>query len=204
MARSADGGRTFAAPVGVADATCQCCRTALTVADDGTVYAAWRHIFDGGERDMALARSDDGGATSGPPARVHRDGWAIDGCPHSGPAVTTDAEGAVHVAWATGAPGRMGVWRAVSTDRGASFGEPSPLAAPAPLGQVRAATVGGRAVFAVEDPRTTTVAVVTVGAADTLRVDGDAADLAAGPGGWHLLWDDGDGVRQTTAATPLP
>ncbi|WP_420455270.1 hypothetical protein [Rubrivirga sp.] len=137
---------------------------------------------------MALARCDDGGATFGAPARVHRDGWAIDGRPHSGPAVTTDAGAAVHVAWATGAPDRAGIWRAVSTDRGASFGEPSPLAVPSPLDQVRATTVGGQAVFAVEDPRTT-------------RVDGDQADLAAGPDGWRLVWHGPDGIRQTDAAS---
>ncbi len=200
VAHSADGGRTFAGPATVADGTCQCCRTALAVAADGAVYAAWRHIFDGGERDMALARSDDGGATFGPPTKVHADGWAIDGCPHSGPAVTTDAEGAVHVAWSTGETARAGLWRAVSSDRGATFGEPVALAVPAPLGQVRAATVGGRAVFAVEDRGA--VSVVTVGARDTVRVDGGAADLAAGPGGWRLLWTDGDRTRLSAPSPP--
>lgn len=89
-ARSTDGGRTFSTPVSVADGTCQCCRTALHVARDGTVYAVWRHIFANSERDIALARSTDGGATFEPPIRVHADGWALDGCPHAGPAVTTD------------------------------------------------------------------------------------------------------------------
>ena len=198
VAHSTDGGRTFATPATVASGTCQCCRTALAVAPDGAVYAAWRHIFDGGERDMAVARSDDGGATWGAPVRVHRDGWAIDGCPHSGPAVTVDAEGTVHVAWSTGAPGRTGVWHAASADRGATFGMPQPLAAPAPLGQVRAATVDGHAVLAFENTATRTVSVVRAGARDTVRVRGDAADLAAGPGGWHLLRRDSDGVRVTT------
>lgn len=201
VARSTDGGRTFEAPVTVADGTCQCCRTALHVADDGAVYVAWRHIFPDGARDIALARSDDGGATFAAPTRVHGDGWVIDACPHAGPAVTTDAGGAVHVAWSTGLPERMGLWHAASTDRGTTFGAPAALAAPGPLGQVRAARgPDGRALLAFEDPRTETVGLVAVGATDTLRVAGTEADLSAGPDGWHLTWRDDARVRLRTGS----
>lgn len=201
VARSTDGGQTFEAPVTVADGTCQCCRTALHVAEDGAVYVVWRHLFADGARDIALARSDDSGATFGTPTRVHEDGWAIDACPHSGPAVATDAEGTVHVAWSTGLPERMGLWHAASTDRGATFGEPSALAAPAPLGQVRAARgPDGRALLAFEDPSAASVGLVAVGATDTLRVAGTEADLASGPEGWHLTWRDDERVHLRTGS----
>ena len=196
---SMDGGRTFGPPATVAIGTCPCCRTALHIADDGTAYAVWRHIFPDSVRDVALARSADGGATWSEPVRVHADGWTLDGCPHAGPAVTTDAEGAVHVAWPTLAEGRGGLWRAVSTDGGATFAEPVAIASPAPLGQLRAARHDGRAVFAVEDRGA--ISVVAVGAmSDTLRVQGSGADLAAGPDAFHLLWHDGNAVRLHSSA----
>ncbi|MEM1054812.1 MAG: sialidase family protein [Bacteroidota bacterium] len=192
-AHSTDGGRTFAAPVPVADGTCQCCRTDLHVAADGSAYAIWRHIFDNSERDIALARSSDGGATWNAPVKVHADGWALDGCPHAGPAVTTDAEGAVHVAWPTGAEGREGMWRSISTDGGATFADPVRLGTT--FGQVRATTANGQAVLAVEDPLSTTIRAFAIGATDTLRVTGDGADLSADPSGWHLLYHDGTAAR---------
>ena len=191
VARSTDGGRTFEPPVTVARGTCQCCRTALAVAPDGTVYAVWRHIFDGDQRDMAVARSADGGATFSPLTRVHRDGWALDGCPHAGPAAAVASDGALHVAWPTGADGTSGLWHAVSRDGGASFAAPTPLAR-GPLGQVRAASgADGRVWLAWEEAAHARIGLVAAGTTDTLRVDGAAPDLAAGPSGWTLAWLDG-------------
>ncbi|MEM0964171.1 MAG: sialidase family protein [Bacteroidota bacterium] len=194
---SMDGGRTFSAPAQVASGTCQCCRTALHVADDGSLYATWRHIFPNSERDIALARSTDGGASWDEPVKVFADRWALDGCPHAGPAVTTDASGTVHVAWPTGAEDRSGLWRATSADGGMTFDKPVALASPAPLGQFRAVQSGGDAVFALEDQGE--ISVFAVGASDTLRVEGTTADLAAGDDGWHLLWHDGEAVRLHSA-----
>lgn len=191
VAASRDGGRTFEAPGTVARGTCECCRTALAVAPDGTVYVAWRHTFDGSERDVALARSSDGGRTFAAPVRVHHDGWTLDGCPHAGPALTVDGTGAVHVAWPTGAGGRTGLWHATSRDGGRTFAAPTALAR-GPLGQVRAA-VGpdGRAWLAWEDAARRRIGLVGAGAADTAFVAGRAPDLAVGRAGPHLAWTDG-------------
>ncbi|MEL6614237.1 MAG: sialidase family protein [Bacteroidota bacterium] len=196
---STDGGRTFGLPAIIADGTCQCCRTALHVDAEGTVYAVWRHIYPGSERDMALSRSTDGGATFSEPVRVHTDGWKLDGCPHAGPAITTDARGDVHVAWPTGADGRIGLWRAVSEDGGATFSEPSALLNGA-VGQVRAATVGGEAVFAFEDGFKGEISVWRIGQTDTLRVEGDGADLASSGSTWHLVWTDNATSRSTSGS----
>ena len=173
VARSEDGGRTFTAPVSVAGGTCPCCRTALDAGPDGAVRVAWRHVWPGGERDAAIATSRDGGRTFGAPVRVHADRWAIDGCPHTGPAVAAGSDGRVHVAWYTGAPRRLGLWHAVSRDGGATFAAPTALAAGAPLGQVRAARDGSGAVWlAWEDRSTARVRLARASGGDTTTVAG--------------------------------
>ena len=47
----------------VATDVCFCCKTGVATAPDGTVYVAWRHIYPPNLRDMAVARSTDGGRT---------------------------------------------------------------------------------------------------------------------------------------------
>src|SRR5262249_11301956 len=53
----------------VATNVCFCCKTAI-VTRGSDVYIAWRHLFPGGVRDIAVARSSDGGRTFGEPVRV--------------------------------------------------------------------------------------------------------------------------------------
>jgi len=124
VARSLDGGKSFAPGVVVAKNICPCCRTATTVDAQGTVYVAFRHVYPENLRDMAIVRSEDRGQTFSEPARIHEDGWVIDGCPHNGPAIDTDAEGNVHLAWYTGKEEGFGVYYAVSSDRGDHFTAP--------------------------------------------------------------------------------
>ena len=200
VARSTDGGNTFETPVALAHGTCQCCRTAITATNDA-VYATWRHIFPNGERDMALARSDDGGQTWNEPVRVFADAWAIDGCPHAGPDLAERADGALVVAWPTGVEGRSGIWSSVSTDRGETFAEPTALLANAPFGQVSVARDGqGRVWMAWEDTRTTEVLLTQNGGTDTLRMAGSAPALAGTPTGWHLARVTADGTRFTSGS----
>lgn len=152
VARSTDGGRSFEPSVVVAQGTCQCCRTALATDADGAVYVAWRHIYPGGDgptiRDVAVARSTDGGATFSAPARVHADGWRLDGCPHAGPALAVDGAGRLHAAWFTGAEGRMGAYHAVA-DEGFAFGPPRPLSGETAGPHLALAADAGGAVWAV-------------------------------------------------------
>lgn len=125
VARSDDGGATWSRNVRVdMGESCPCCRTALASGADGRLYMAWRSVLPGSVRDIVVARSDDRGATWRAPVRVHADGWVYDGCPHAGPALAVDADGALHATWWTGKEGRAGVWYAKSTDGGASFGAP--------------------------------------------------------------------------------
>ena len=85
----------------IANGVCYCCKTALAAGADGTLYAAWRHVYAGNHRDMAFSLSRDGGKTFSAPVRISDDGWEINGCPDDGPALATDGGTTVHVVWPT-------------------------------------------------------------------------------------------------------
>jgi hypothetical protein len=119
---SRDGGRTWGPTRSLfPDSACPCCRSALALGPDGSLYVAWRKVFPGEIRDVVVARSTDGGETWDEPVRPRRDGWVFPGCPHAGPSLRVDSAGTVHVAWWTGKTGEAGVYYARSDDQGRSF-----------------------------------------------------------------------------------
>ena len=85
----------------IATGVCFCCKTTVAVDTRGVVYAAWRHIFPGSMRDIAFAKSIDGGRHFDPPVRVSEDKWELNGCPEDGPSMAVDANGVIHIVWAT-------------------------------------------------------------------------------------------------------
>ena len=85
----------------IATGVCFCCKTAVAVDARGSVYAAWRHIFPGSMRDIAFAKSTDGGRRFDPLVRVSEDKWELNGCPEDGPTLAVDQAGVIHIAWAT-------------------------------------------------------------------------------------------------------
>lgn len=89
------------APHPIAAGVCYCCKTAIAVAADGAIYAAWRHVYPGNMRDIAFTVSRDGGRTFAPPVRVSEDRWMLEGCPDDGPAIAVDGGNRVHIAWPT-------------------------------------------------------------------------------------------------------
>jgi len=109
----------------VATGVCFCCKTAVAAGPDGAVYVAWRHIYPTNLRDIAVARSTDGGKTFSAPVRVSEDGWQIAGCPDDGPALAVDESGTLHVVWPTmvGSADRAvkGIFYSYSTDGGRTF-----------------------------------------------------------------------------------
>lgn len=108
----------------VAPNVCFCCKTSIVVAPDGALYAAWRHIYPNSMRDIAVARSIDGGRTFGPPTRVSLDNWQLDACPDDGPAMAIDNAGVIHIVWPTLVPGATavkGIFYAYSGDHGQTF-----------------------------------------------------------------------------------
>jgi hypothetical protein len=107
----------------LAKGVCYCCKTALAAGADQTVYAAWRHVYQGNIRDIAFTVSRDGGRSFDEPIRVSDDTWAINGCPDDGPAIAVDSQGEVHLAWPTvvGGPNPEGALFYASTRDGRTF-----------------------------------------------------------------------------------
>jgi hypothetical protein len=203
LARSDDGGRTFAPSVLVDRAPCPCCRTSLAVAGDGTVFLSWRKLYQEDVRDVVVVRSRDGGRSFGAPVRVARDDWSIPGCPHSGASLALDGEGHLHVLWYTGREGSPGVYHAVSTDRGGSFGAARALLTDAwvPVARVAATPSGDAGVWAAwEDRREATrrVGFVRLDDGPPIRLrslDGAFPALADRAGSLVAAWLDDEAVR---------
>jgi hypothetical protein len=122
IAYSTDGGRTFSRNRKVASEACPCCKTALAVSSDGTLYAGWRQVLPGSFRHIAVASSTDGGATFSSPKIVSDDKWVLQGCPVSGPSLSVDPNGSLKVLWyAAGESNATGLYISESTDKGRTF-----------------------------------------------------------------------------------
>lgn len=155
VARSSDGGRSFAPSMVVDTDACPCCRTSLALGPDGTVYVAWRKLFAGDVRDIVVARAAPGATEFDKPVRVHADDWVFPACPHAGPSLAVDDAGRLLVGWYTGKEGRQGLWYAASEDGGRSFAAPAAVLHGdwVPPAQLRLAT-SGDVVWAVWDDHT--------------------------------------------------
>ncbi|HLM24233.1 MAG TPA: sialidase family protein [Pyrinomonadaceae bacterium] len=123
LAYSTDGGRTFSANRKVATEACPCCKTSLTVAPDGTLYAGWRQVLPGSFRHIAVVSSKDGGTNFSSPVIVSDDRWVLQGCPVSGPSLSVDpASASLKVLWyAAGEGNAPGLYQAESRDNGRTF-----------------------------------------------------------------------------------
>ncbi|CAA7617030.1 BNR repeat-containing glycosyl hydrolase [Candidatus Terasakiella magnetica] len=127
VAWSDDNGASFQGKAILADYSCDCCRLALTMDQDGLPVLAWRHVYGKNLRDHAVAKLSADGATLAP-QRVSEDEWAIDACPRHGPSLTIDTAGAWHVTWYTKGARRQGLFYARSSDGGKTFSAPEALA----------------------------------------------------------------------------
>jgi hypothetical protein len=100
-AASTNAGKTFAPEQKLADYSCECCRIATTIKQDGTIAVMWRHVFAGSERDHAIAEVN----TRKPPVLVRASygRWKIEGCPHHGGALAVGEGFGYHMAYFDGA-----------------------------------------------------------------------------------------------------
>lgn len=129
IAHSTDGGRTFSRNQKIAAEACPCCKTALAVASDGTLYIGWRHVLPGNYRHIAVTSSTDAGATFSKPVIVSDDKWMLQGCPVSGPSLSVDDAGILKVLWyAAGEANTPGLYFAETKDKGRSFSQGQLLA----------------------------------------------------------------------------
>lgn len=124
IAHSRDGGRTFSKNQKIASEACPCCKTALAIAGDGTLYIGWRHVLPGNYRHIAITSSSDAGATFSQPVIVSDDKWVLQGCPVSGPSLSVNDAGVLKVLWyAAGEANAPGLYFAESKDKGRSFSQ---------------------------------------------------------------------------------
>jgi hypothetical protein len=110
-------------PRALTGGVCYCCKTAVAAGPDGSLFAAWRHVYPGNIRDIAFTVSRDGGRTFAAPLRVSDDRWVLDGCPENGPAMAVDGQGRLHLVWPTlvngstpGSEPTLALFHAVSSD----------------------------------------------------------------------------------------
>jgi hypothetical protein len=116
---STNGKNGFESGKLIAQPCCPCCRTDLYIDTKGGIHALFRGIIQDSIRDMVHIVSTDDGKTFSAPKRINKDNWVINGCPHTGPAMTENKDG-LHFAWFTGGQNK-GCYYTKTTDNGKSF-----------------------------------------------------------------------------------
>jgi len=125
VAVSRDNGRSWNEAVMVVPGACPCCRPGIAVAPGGEIAVTFRNVEPGNIRDIFLVHSTDRGRTFSRPRLVARDGWKLDGCPHSGAPIAHHA-GRWHIAWYSGGrgPSEAGLRLAAATPDCSRFSVP--------------------------------------------------------------------------------
>jgi len=200
IARSVDNGSSFEESFVADHNACPCCRTTMAAGPDGEVYLAWRHEFDDGARDIVLSRSDDAGLSFSEPTRVWNDHWVISACPHAGPSVGVDGDGTVHVSWFTGVETGIGLFRAVSNDRGKTFKDKVLLDSGGGIASATFASISsGRFGVVYERSDARTLELLSISSADVSRpllpsMNGRKPSFSGGDGLSSLVYEKSDSV----------
>lgn len=99
---SSDGGATWSPNTLVYESpsgsVCECCHPTTAVDAKGRIFVMFRNWLDG-NRDMYLVRSDDGGSTFGPAAKLGSGTWNLNACPMDGGALQVGADGKPLTIW---------------------------------------------------------------------------------------------------------
>lgn len=120
FAVSADG-KTFRTNRRLASEVCPCCKTSTVVSSKGDLAIGFRKVFDGEFRHIAVTSLHDGENAFSEPVQVSDDGWKINACPVSGPALRFEGDELI-VAWFSGGEaGPQGFYVIRSKDLGRTF-----------------------------------------------------------------------------------
>lgn len=103
----------------IGEPCCECCRTDLFIDSKQNIHVLYRAIINDSIRDMVHSISKDNGKTFSAPKRISEDNWVINGCPHTGPAITENSKG-LQLTWFT-AGGKAGIYYCYSNDDGETF-----------------------------------------------------------------------------------
>ena len=216
LARSTDGGASFAPSVLIAKTASESSRVKLAIAPDGTYFIAWRaklNPYKGSYdsvRDVMISASSDRGVTWSTPVKVHDDRFKASRCPEITHGIGVDSKGRLHVAWYTGTSARPGIYYAVSADRGNTFSAPLPLLTDGwvPYADVKLAVDGSDHVWVTyEDRRDDRADQMVLAEIDPQgnparlgQWPGRAPDIAAKAGAVMLVWTGAKGEIQTLQA----
>lgn len=122
LSTSDDRGRTFSRDRRILSDVCECCRTNIQIDSAGRLFLSYRTVPAAGPmyRDIIVARSDDAGKTF-KTTRVSADGWDLNACPVTGPALCIDGRDRITVLWFTGDVRAPGLYFTSSVDHGESY-----------------------------------------------------------------------------------
>jgi hypothetical protein len=94
----------------------------LAIDEKGKIYASWRQVLPGSFRHIAVATSENGGASFSDYIIVSDDKWEISACPVSGAPMFIGENNQLKIFWYTaGAAGKPGLYTADSDDGGKTF-----------------------------------------------------------------------------------
>lgn len=105
----------------IAETVCECCRTNISIDEEGIYNITFRDILQDSLRDIVYMYSSDSGKTFSTPERIRKDNWAINGCPHTGPGVSLSKNN-INFVWHTMGNGK-GVFYTSTKNFGKTFSE---------------------------------------------------------------------------------
>ncbi|MEO8962722.1 MAG: sialidase family protein [Ginsengibacter sp.] len=103
----------------ISEPCCPCCRTDLFVDSKKNIHVVYRAILHDSIRDMVHSVSNDMGKTFSEYEKISNDNWVINGCPHTGPAMTENKDG-IQFTWFTGGDD-AGIFYCSSNNNGQTF-----------------------------------------------------------------------------------
>lgn len=122
FAVSNDGGKTFSRNLKISSEVCPCCKTNLAIDAKGKIYASWRQVVGDNFRHIAVASSENNGASFSNYTIVSDDQWQINACPVSGAPMHIDGENNLKIIWFTnGKAGNPGLYFSESKNGGKTF-----------------------------------------------------------------------------------